>query len=176
MTPIISGSDFRIVLAPAISVEKNVTVKSSTVSENILVCGWSLEFNVVTDVDCFLNKKQVFLDVIFKRLMKLVRCVVGRQDVRKRMKQGMQLRASFSSSSFFVQVFITEGTGCSDAYHRGNRGLINGFYADISSSYFQNMCASIIFNVFTCVCVMRSKAVALVAKVDLVLVSVSNFY
>ena len=61
VTPIISGSDFRIVLAPAISVEKNVTVKNSTVSENVLVCGWSLEFNVVTDVDCFLNKKQVFL-------------------------------------------------------------------------------------------------------------------
>lgn len=61
VTPIISGSDFRIVLAPAISVEKNVTVKSSTVSENIQVCGWSLEFNVVTDVDCFLNKKQVLL-------------------------------------------------------------------------------------------------------------------
>lgn len=65
VTPIISGSDFRIVLAPAISVEKNVTVKSSTASENIQVCGWSLEFNVVTDVDCFLNKKQVFLDHIF---------------------------------------------------------------------------------------------------------------
>lgn len=59
VTPIISGSDFRIVLAPAISVEKNATVKNTTVSEDVLVCGWSLEFNVVTDVDCFLNKKQV---------------------------------------------------------------------------------------------------------------------
>lgn len=59
VTPIISGSDFRIVLAPAISVEKQVTVKSATVAEHIRVCGWSLEFNVVTDVDCFLNKKQV---------------------------------------------------------------------------------------------------------------------
>ena len=66
VTPIISGSDFRIVLAPAISVEKNVTVKNSTVSENVLVCGWSLEFNVVTDVDFFLNKKQVFLVDLFK--------------------------------------------------------------------------------------------------------------
>lgn len=78
MTPIISGSDFRIVLAPAISVEKNVTMKKSTVSENVLVCGWSLEFNVVTDVDCFLNKKQVFLDDIFKSFMKLVRSMVER--------------------------------------------------------------------------------------------------
>ena len=86
MTPIISGSDFRIVLAPAISVEKNVTVKSSTVSENILVCGWSLEFNVVTDIDCFLNKKQVFLDDTFKRILKLVRSVIGREDVGKRGK------------------------------------------------------------------------------------------
>ena len=59
ITPIISGSDFRIVLAPAISVEKHVTVKSSTVTETVPACGWSLEFNVVTDVDCFLNKKQV---------------------------------------------------------------------------------------------------------------------
>ena len=59
VTPIISGSDFRIVLAPAISVEKHVTVNSATVAEHIRVCGWSLEFNVVTDVDCFLNKKQV---------------------------------------------------------------------------------------------------------------------
>lgn len=59
VTPIISGTDFRIVLAPAISVEKHVTAKNSTVAENIQVCGWSLEFNVVTDVDCFLNKKQV---------------------------------------------------------------------------------------------------------------------
>ena len=86
MTPIISGSDFRIVLAPAISVEKNVTVKSSTVSENILVCGWSLEFNVVTDIDYFLNKKQVFLDDTFKRILKLVRSVIGREDVGKRGK------------------------------------------------------------------------------------------
>lgn len=59
VTPIISGSDFRIVLAPAISLEKHVTVKSSTTTEYVPTCGWSLEFNVVTDVDCFLNKKQV---------------------------------------------------------------------------------------------------------------------
>lgn len=59
VTPIISGSDFRIVLAPAISLEKHVTVKSSTMTEYVPTCGWSLEFNVVTDVDCFLSKKQV---------------------------------------------------------------------------------------------------------------------
>ena len=60
VTQIVSGSDFRVVLAPAISVEKYVAVDRSTVSERIQVCGWSLEFNVVTDVDCFLNKEQVY--------------------------------------------------------------------------------------------------------------------
>lgn len=76
VTPIISGSDFRIVLAPAISVEKQVTVKSATVAEHIRVCGWSLEFNVVTDVDCFLNKKQV-LCIDWALFMSLIRISKG---------------------------------------------------------------------------------------------------
>lgn len=37
-----------------------MAVDRLTVSERIQVCGWSLEFNFVTDVDCFLNKAQVY--------------------------------------------------------------------------------------------------------------------
>ena len=60
VTPVISGTDFRVVLAPAISVGRQCTLNGGTLSaESVLVCGWSLEFNVVTDVDCFLNKNQV---------------------------------------------------------------------------------------------------------------------
>ncbi|XP_068695500.1 intermembrane lipid transfer protein VPS13B-like isoform X2 [Montipora foliosa] len=61
VTPIISGSDFRVVLAPAISVIRQSTVNGAALAESVPVCGWSLEFNVVTDVDCFLNKNQIQL-------------------------------------------------------------------------------------------------------------------
>lgn len=169
MTPIISGSDFRIVLAPAISVEKNVTVKNSTVSENVLVCGWSLEFNVVTDVDCFVNKKQVFLDDILNpksshEVGEKCGKTRGREEEGEARDVVTKLRASFLSSSLFVQVLITE-----------NWGVINGFYTDISSSYFQSVFTATIFNIFICVYLMRSKAAALLTKVDIGLVSVTNF-
>lgn len=57
MILVIFGLDFRIVFVFVILVEKNVIVKNLIVFENVLVCGWFLEFNVVMDVDCFLNKK-----------------------------------------------------------------------------------------------------------------------
>lgn len=60
VTPITQGSDFRLVLAPSVSFEKSSTIGGTFLSQNVPVCGWSLEFNVVSDVDVFLSKTQVW--------------------------------------------------------------------------------------------------------------------
>jgi hypothetical protein len=62
ISPLLTGSDFKIVLAPAVTMERTVVdVKdaSNPLKDSITVCGWSVEFNFVTNVDIFVSKSQV---------------------------------------------------------------------------------------------------------------------
>ncbi|KAK3753814.1 hypothetical protein QZH41_018464 [Actinostola sp. cb2023] len=56
---LLSESDFKVVLAPAVVME--MTLANSKHTKSLSVCGWSVELNVVTDVDCYLNKSQMLL-------------------------------------------------------------------------------------------------------------------